>query len=257
MSRNEKVIKLNLDSGGEYLRANIELNKEVYLLQMHPTLTRFALTFPDGSEISDQVSRLGSYEKLIRSRENDLYEVLEVTFRSHQLRIEMGQDKLSVKIPVEGHKYRLTFNIYSGELELYLPEYIMIADRDKLVDSFPELQRMEYGTIHAILTTQIIDADPVFISTTDQIPKSTLPVQIVKPNQYLIGKYYFRVQYLIERDVCFVEVPDRVMKTTLKKIRQDIPELEDLHGGKLLMFIEDELQRHGLSIGVSYPDVIL
>lgn len=248
MKRNDKVAPLYLDHESGNLVAEIILNDRISQLQVDPDILRFTIVLPDGSKINDKVIKLDSYEKLIRSHENNLYEILRSTIRSHQFRIDKGLDELQVKIPMEGHQYKLTFNVHTGNLKLFMPEYYMIADRDKLIDSFPELQKMEYGTVQSILIDQLIEAQPVFLSNTEVTPCSTLPVQVVNPKEYLIGEFYYRIQYIVERDVCFVKVPDRVANTHTHTIVRDIPEIENLHGGKLISAIEDELSRHGMKL---------
>lgn len=249
MTRNYRVLPLKYDSVRNDLFVEFEVN-QIYELRISTDFQEFELGFPDGSKIIDITQHIKNHEKTIRSHENSLYDIINSTLRSHKLRIDMKEDWKSLELPFEGHRYRLELNPYTGQLKLFMPEYIMIADRDKLTDSFPELQKMEYGTIQSILIDQIIDVQPVFITPGDSglSPRSTLPVQIVRPKEFLIGEYYYRIQYLMERDACYIHVPDRLIKTHVRGITRDIPELEDLHGGKLIDTIVNEVNEFGLQV---------
>jgi len=203
-----------------------------YTLITWPEKLLFRLIMPEGYVFDGSMRELGSCYAFIESQDDGLFKWVYDCLNWYidpEERMERVWAK--EKVVLQECEYTYEYCIDSDEIILTQPARVIIGYRNTLADFFPEMMAYHHGHLFMALADTVFEHRDVPVEGDGAARK--LPLTFI-PQIHRIDGYCFGIGYDAATDLLYLNLPLKGTHTHAALLLAQLPELEVLHGGRLL-----------------------
>jgi hypothetical protein len=206
-----------------------------YTLITWPEKLLFRLIMPEGYMFDGSMKELGSCYAFIESQDDGLfkwvYDCLNWYIDTEE---RMERVWAKEKVVLDGCEYTYEYCNGSDEIILTQPARVIIGYRNTLADYFPEMMAYHHGHLFMALANTVFEHRDVPVDGDGAARQ--LPLTFI-PQIHRIDGYCFGIAYDAATDLLYLNLPPKGTQTHAALLLAQLPELEVLHGGRLLQCI--------------------
>lgn len=210
----------------------IQGDRDTYVLAISPDADRFTLVLVgQDRKMEHTVDELSGMKNQLNTIEGGLYDWVSKAIRLRQRSDQCSEDLVRrTEISIDDQVFVVRYDPIHEQIKVKIPGRVVIAKRRNLGDSAPEITFIAEGQLLTDLTDYLVEA---YMGRKHIGKEPVLPITFPNPDELLVGGYSYQVAYNAEKDVVFLQMPDRKVEASTEILDQDNNELTVIYGGLL------------------------
>ena len=163
-----------------------------------------------------------------------------MTHLQHKYQRTEPLDWVTRNIELQSCQYKVEYSPSYDEIRLTQAPKILIGYRNTIGNHFPEILKYETTGLEseAIAEMVLMDKPKGVRLVNGDGSDVRMPIAITEVKQVQVGNTLFTLGYDRFSDLLVIQIPERIIRTTVSGLTTSIPELKALHDERLL----DEVQ---------------